>query len=103
MEGYEFDLEVCKCLPIESTRKVISYLDRFARQTKASVDMDKEFGITKNIIFGTVPSYQAVKDVANCFLERNDLTMEETCTLESIADFWKQEETLLKRGFYGQK
>lgn len=97
----EIDMEALRAVPHEALPKLITAIQKTVRPHEGYVATVRASGITGNIRAGNFLSYDAIKDLVTCVLERSDLDGDQTIRLRKIRDFWDNEEDLLRNGFYG--
>tara|TARA_Y100000310_G_scaffold248228_1_gene254029 strand:- start:292 stop:612 length:321 start_codon:yes stop_codon:yes gene_type:complete len=85
--------------------KLTLYLKNFVNQGKAYVNLAEEIGIQPGHMFlGWDPlPYDNVKDILDVLSEGRGLSGDQRSELGELVDFWRENEAVLRDGFYGGK
>lgn len=103
-EGFvEIDMDAVRRLKAEEVTPVIDYFASQVNSARSYVRVARDSGITHNILAGLFCSYDTIQEAMQCLASRESLTAPQKARLEDMAGFWKDEEKLIRNGFYHER
>jgi hypothetical protein len=102
MATVEIDMDSIKKVGPDGIEAVVGYLGKNeVAKARVYIDIAKKHGIISNIIAGEMISYDSVMSVLEHTCQRQDIKEDVRKKAIEYRNFWKQEDHLLRNGFYG--